>query len=1090
MGLPSFSVRRPITILMIYLGMVVLGVVSLTKLPVELMPNVSFRKITIYVGVRGGLPPTEVESLVTRPIEEAVGTIQHLKSIRSVSRKERSEVILEFEPGTNMDFASLEVREKFARVKHKLPEDIERPVIANYEETDVPVISLSVKSDKMPLNELKNLIDAEVKENLSRIEGVANVKTYGGGSEQRKVFIEVSLKKLQVFGLGINEVTDAIGKNNKSFAIGDIEKDEHRYMIRAIGQYKNLEEIGNTIIKTSRDDFVGVRIKDIANISDSSLEPESLSRINGESVVSIHVQRESTANTISVVEGVQNVLETFRSEYASKGIFIEENSNQADFIKKAILSVQKSLMFGGVLSLIILFLFLRDIRMTLAVTISIPISVIITFACMYFQNLTINVMTLSGLALGIGMLIDNSIVVLENIHKMFVRTGDRVRASILGSEEMILAIIASTLTTVVVFLPLIFVSKEIKLLYFGLSMTVTYSLFASLFVAITLIPSYTSIVMRKQKDAATLASKMKPAREWFVSIAKFPVRRIKEIFQTRFLSWLGMAVRATADALKWVVQKIRKFKGRISLYGKLIVSALRYRYLVVAVALLLFVVSLGMFKNLDRTLMGATDEGQFTIFAELDSGAKLDISNLMVKEIEKILDDIPEIKNYSSDVEPTSSQVHITLFPAEEREKSTQQIIDELRLSTDDIETNYRGGFIYYSEQQSTGGGKEVQLDIYGHNYDVLKEIAISIASRMGTVQGIEDPKMARLQGRPELRFYVDKIKAAYMGFTTGDIANAIHGQLRGFRASTLSSEFFDIGGSEVEIVTRLQPEDRDTFDAIGQLSLTQYLDDGVRKQTFLRQLVEYSFDIGPSEIFRKNKHRMFHVSANIGDNPLGRIVEDIKESLKDLKLPKEYYYEFGEEYKRMQKNQRELTIAAILTLLLVYMLLASIFESYYQPLIIMSSVVLALMGAIVALYLLKLPISMGVMIGTIMLFGIVVNNGIVMVDHINHLRAQKGARLYPSVIHGSLDRFRPVMMTSLTTILGMLPMALDRASGAVLWSPLAITVIGGMVSATCLTLVIVPCIYVIFEDIGQGFLKARTRLKEAVVHRKYWLET
>jgi HAE1 family hydrophobic/amphiphilic exporter-1 len=1032
MNLPEFAVKRSITILMLFSALLLFGVVSLMRLPVELYPNVSFGEISIIVYVRGGIPPTEVETLVTKPIEEAISTVSHLENVLSISKEGESTIVLSFEPGTNMDFAALEVREKFARVKNKLPKEIEKPVIAQFKRSDVPIMILAVTSPKRTTEEIRKVVDEVIKEHIKRINGVANIDV--GGGRERKILVEVDKHYLVEHNISLERVISMLSLNNLNFLSGEYKKDANKYLVRVMGEFETIDEIKNIGVGSTPSGAV-IRLKDVARVEDSYLDPKTHSRMNVKPVVSLYIQKESTANTIEVAEDINKKIKEIRS-MLDEDIELIVTSDQAKFIKKAVNNLKDSLLRGALLIILVLLLFLeslnkriillalalivtvivapikflyvilvvgmltlvvvKQLRSILIVTLSIPISVVITFGLMKLKGLSINFMTLFGLALGVGMLVDNSIVVFENILKQKERGIEKQKAAIAGSTEVTLAIIASTLTTVIVFLPMVFVGEEVKLLYGGVAWTVTFALVVSLFVALSVV---TLLSARRQEETKTIA---------------------------------------------WVSTMNRH-------YRYFLVRALRKRYQLIGGAIGLFIIAFFIMRGLGMEFIGATEQSKFTIFIELPTGAKLDASNDVVREVENILRDVPEVKTASSRVEAWSSKVYVELVPLAQRKRSVSEIIDSLRPHTDKIYP----AFIYYEEEQEVGT-KEFILDVFGYDYDVLREIAVAMAQKLGEIPKMTDVKIRMREGRPEMGIKVDKYIAALFDLNVNDIAMMVHAQMRGLRATLFHTE-----SKEVETIARIDEKYRRTFEDLHKLVLTT--EEG--RKVYLDQVSDFTYDLGPSEIWRKNRNRMVQVSGNVGKVPLSKMAATIKETLSSLELPEDYFYRFGGNYPTMIKTNRQFKAVIWLVLALVFIVLASLFESYVQPFIIMMAVPFALIGAVFALYISHNPISMGVFVGMMMLAGIVVNNSIIMVDHINQLRLEK-ISLLRAVVIGCRDRLRPVAMTTSTTVLGLLPMALDRSEGSNLWSPLAITVIGGLLSSTVLTLFIVPGIYVMLEDI------------------------
>jgi HAE1 family hydrophobic/amphiphilic exporter-1 len=1060
MSLPSFSIKRPVTILMIYTILILVGLLSLTQLPVELYPNISFGEVSIIIQVRGGMPPSEVETLVTKPVEEAVGTASHLEEMLSISKEGESTVVLSFKPGINMDFAALDVREKFARVKNKLPKEIEKPVIAQFKRSDVPIVIIAVTSLKRTTEEIRRIVDEEIRENIKRINGVADAEVAGG--RERKILIEADQRKLAAYSVSLEQVITSIGSNNLNLLSGDIEKRNDKYLIRTIGLYKSVDDIKNVPVSTMPNGSI-IRLKDVADVMDSYLEPTGYARVNIRPVVSIYIQKESTANTIQVTHLIERELDRLR-ETLPKDMHVTITSNQAEFIKKAIQNLKVSLLQGaGLIMLILVYFLIRftrkllvlttalliatmflppkflyplliamvatsiavpRVRPVLIVTSAIPISVIITFSLMWAMRLSVNFMTLFGLALGVGMLVDNSIVVFENILKKNEEGLKGVPAAIAGSEEVWIAIWASTLTTIIVFLPMAFVGEEIKLLYGGVAWTVTFSLVVSLFVAITVVPLLASRVKFSMEDI--------PKGYGKINIVGFMSSMYK-------------------------VQR-----GSIAYF-------IRRRYRMMGYAAIAFLTALFLFTRLGMEFLGTTEQNKFTIFIELPTGAKLDATDKIVKKVEALVKEIPEVKTFSARVEPWSSKVYVELVSLTERKRSVSEVIESLRPKVEKI----RPAFIYFEEEQEVGT-KEIILELFGYDYNTLREIAISMATRLGAVKGFTDTKIRMREGRPELGLKVDRKKTGLFNMSVQDVADMVHAQMRGLRATLFHTE-----SSEIEVITRLDEKYRKTFKDLHKLILVNKDDDNL----YLEQMTDFKYGLGPSEIWRKNKTRMIQVSANIGKTPLSGAAQITRVAMSDLKLPEGYFYRISGNYPTMMATQAQFRKIIWLITILIYLVLASLFESYLHPVIIMVSVPLALIGVVIALYTTGKSVGMGVLVGLMMLGGIVVNNAILLIDRTNFLR-KKNIGYLKAVIMASRDRLRPILMTTTTTLLGLLPMALSTEEGANLWSPLAITVMGGLASSTVLTLLVVPSVYVVFEDAKiriKAFLRGKMLFKKGI---------
>jgi HAE1 family hydrophobic/amphiphilic exporter-1 len=891
------------------------------------------------------------------------------------------------------------------------------------------------------------VVDEEIKDKIKRVGGVANVDV--GGGRERKVLVEVDQKRLAAHSLSLNKVINVLSLNNLNLLAGDVEKKKEKYLIRTIGEFESVEQIKNIGVTTTNTGSI-IRLKDVAQIKDSYLEPTGFARLNVRPVVSVYIQKESRANTISVIDGIQKQLDLVTPEL-DKNIKLTTTFNQAEFIQESIDTVKTSLLRGALLAIIILLLFLtklpeklympififmaailflppkllyitlagatimllltKNLRFILIISLAIPISVMITFALMYLLNvsnvglITLNIMTLAGLALGIGMLVDNGIVVLENIFRRRQGEPDRTRAAISGSEEMTVVIIAGTLTTLVVFLPMLFVNVQTRLLYGGVGITVTFSLVASLFVALTVVPLLSS--------KSELVSE---SPEWIKKIGKY------------YRHWLIAGLRNRRRILVW--------------------------------AFAVFAIAIIWFTRLEKEFIGSTQQSDFTIFVRMPTGTKLEMSDMACKKVEESLKDVPEIKSMSSRIEPWISKVYVKLVPVTQRRKTTKEVIESIRSQVEGVRLFYPQGesiqqpFIYFEEPQEVGT-KEIILDLFGYDYKILREIAVAMSRRIGGIKGLTDVKIRMREGRPEMALNVNKHLAALYGFSVNDIALNVHAQMRGLRATYYHTE-----GREVETIARIDEKYRRTFKDLKNLVLSTPEGDEI----LLKQVTDFNFDLGPSEIWRKDKSRMIQLSANVGSVSLSKAVRLIKGALKDIEFPEEYFYKFGGGYPELVESQKQLLPTIFLMLALVYMVLAGLFESYKQPLIIMFSVPLAIIGVVIALAITKKAVSMGVIVGLVLLGGIVVNNAIILIDRTNQLK-RHGIKTIRALVMAGENRLRPILMTTSTTLLGLLPMALDKSESANLWSPLAITVISGLTSSTLLTLFVVPAIFIFFEE-------------------------
>lgn len=1031
MSLARFSVTRPVTVLMITIGICVFGFMSIFQLPVELKPDISYKQITIQVSLRGGgLPPEETESLVIKPIEDAVGGVGALDKIVSTAEKERAIVRLFFNPGTDMDFASLEVREAFSKVKNKMPSIAEKPVIAKFEESDKPVIILAVTSlDEIHSpEEMRTIVDQKLKEKLMRVPGVANVQVIGG--RLQKVITNLDQKVIQSNKIPIRKVVNKIGVNTMNVQVGSRDDDQYRKGIQFRSEFRTIEEISNTQVISDNITKSQFLIKDIGKVDIDYMEAKELARLTDfkdkdegpktSNIVTLRVQKESTGNTVKVSENVKLTLEQIEKDLSKNypDLRVLTVNDQAKMILEAIQQVKSNLLQGALFAFIVLMIFLMNFRVTLVIAIAMPVSLLLTFLLMQVSGITLNVYTLLGLAVGVGMLLDNSIVVVENIFKKRDAGHDATESAIKGTEEVTSEIISGTMTTVVAFVPLFFLPEQIKQLYGSIAQTVIGSLISSLFASLMIVP--------------TLCAKFK-----LQTVTKKTISPFEYTFRRR--------------------------------YSNILSFCLRYRMVTVFLILSLLVLSYYFLTNIPQELSGESEQRSFTVFVELPDGAKLEASDEVVSEIEALLrkkEDYPDIESVTSNVEGWSSKVFVNVVPRAERQFSIPDIIENLRENVPKLNAVKKmDAFVYYSED---GGeeASEVNMDVYGPNYEELKKLANEVAAKMEEVEGMKDAKLAMTEGRPEFWIIPRRIQAGDMGLTTQEIAEVIHAKIQGLRATAFHPD--DGSGQEIETLVRLDPKYLQTLEDVKKLAVMS-----PRNQLVpLKFLADFEVGQSPSEIWRTDKSRMVGISATSTKLVMEEAINRIKEKVSAMTFPKDYYFMFGGGYYKMLEQKKQFTLAILTAVLLVYMVLACQFESYFYPLLIMLMVPLSLIGSSSGLFYKKQAINMGVLMGAIMLAGIVVNSAIILVSTVNHFRFEKKLNLMRANITAGLSRLRPIMMTSLTTILGIAPMVFDKSAFSQLWSPLAITFMCGLISATVLTLFILPSITFLMDNINEYFKK------------------
>lgn len=1017
MSISKFSVNRPVTIFMIFAAVALFGIISLYNLGVELMPPIERGKISIITYVRGGMPSVEIEKRLAKLLEENLGDISHLKHLLTISKEGENTVVLEFEPEANMDYAALEIRERLAKIKDEFPREAERPIIFQFGYGEFPIIAVTLLSDKYTPEELRKLAEDYLKERFLRIEGVARTEVVGGREE--KVMIELAKERLAAYNLSFQEILDTVGMSNINLVGGKLSQKGTKYLVRYLGEFETVEGIGDLGVKVSEEGSL-IRLKDIAEVKVDYLEPRNLARLNIRPSVTIYIYKKSLANTLKVCDAVEKLARQLSSELGEHTYTVVA-LNQGEFVRKAINQLKFSLLIGSILAIGVLYFFLRESLSILVLALSIPFSLLFVFSMMYLTKLSINAMTLAGLCLGAGMLLDASIVILENIFKKREDTGSLDKINVISaSEEMTTAIFASVLTTIIVFLPLTFVNKEIQILYSGIALSITFSLLGSLGVSLSLVPCLSNLILRKK---------------------------------------IG------AQAVKTIIfEKITK------VYKKSLDFVLSFRYIFILIAVGGVISSVSLFQKLEKEFIGAPEMDKFTIFIELPTGTRLDVTDEMVKTVERYVEDYRQqkiVKLYNTRVEPYSARIHVELTPIQKRTKRIGGVIEELRIKTDKLSP----AFVYYEEPQEVES-KEILVEFFGYDYEILKDLAVESARYIDGIEGLTDVKIRMRQGAPELKILVDKQRAQLLGLTTYDIALTLHGNLRGliptrFRPGeeayiTTKKEKENEGGSlplyfkhakEIEIIARLKEEYRKKFKDVEKIFFIT-----PQGRVELSQIADFDIGLAPAEIWRKDKKRMVQVSANKGDLALSKVAREIEGVLKNVEFPEGYLWRFGESYKKMIRNQKELSFAFIVALMFIYLVLASIFESLLQPLIILTSIPLAGIGSILILYFKKEPVGVGVLIGGIMLAGIVVNNAIILIDEINRLRKKFSPR--ESVIEASAGRLRPISMTTSTTILPLLPLLIFETEASPLWRPLALTVIPGLLISTFLTLYIVPSLY------------------------------
>ena len=1039
MSIPRLAIARPVTMFMLSFVVVLLGAISLTRLPVDLMPDVSYPSITVRVGYTG-VGPLEMEELITRPIEQAVSAVAGLDQINSTSSEGNAPVRLNFTWGTDLNEAADEVRTRIDRVRGRLPEDADPPTIFKFDSTSFPIMGVGVEGNFDAVT-LRELAQNSLSPRLERVAGVAAVSVDGG--LRRQIRVDLTREKITALNLSVDRVVQMLRTENQNIPLGEVFEADRMFLLRSPGQFTNVDEIRNLVVLTK--DGVPVYLRDIAEVRDTTEDRRSLTRINGNPGIRMRVTKQSGTNTVQIAEGVR--AEIARVNREVPGVKLTVLDDQSIYIQRSIGSVQEHALIGSLLVILVIFAFLRDIRSTIIICTSIPISVLGTFSLLYFGGYTLNTLTFGGLALGIGMIVDAAIVVLENTYRHLEMGKDGMTAAIDGAEEVWSAILASTLTHIAVFVPMLFLTGVSSITFGQLAAVVSFSLAMSLFVAVTIVPVLCSRLLRLAPPADS--------------------RR----------GLLGVLYRLSDRVLN----------GIDHLYARALHVALQHRPTVFAVGAALFVAAVVLGQRVNYEFQPTTDEGEVTVDAELAVGTRIESTETVLVRLEDaIRQGTPEATMLITQAgggggggfgNPSTNRGSITvrLVPKDERTRASDQIAMDLRRQLSGlpgviVRTRASGGQMMM--RGGGGDGSRLSVEIRGHELDQAKRVAQDLKALLDTTAGIADSRLGRDEGRPELAVRVDRDKAALLGMTVTGVANTIRTNVAGTQAA-----MFREAGNEYPIVVRLREEDRDEISSVGDVLLST---PGGRVLP-AKNVMTVDRDTGPTQIDRKNQERITRVNAEI-EVTLSEAVANVQARLPELTLPKDFEVGFGNEVEEQARAFRELLLVLVLAILLVYTVMASQYESLRDPFIIMFSIPLAAIGVVGALLLTNTPFSSQAYIGVIMLAGIVVSNAILLVDYANTLRRRDQLPLRQAVEQAGHHRLRPILMTSLCTSLGLVPMALGIGEGAELQAPLARVVIGGLVTSTLITLVFVPAMYTLFEE-GLGAFRRRPSTDVAAGH-------
>ena len=1013
MRLPEFGVRFPVTNIMIFLAILVLGLVSLSKLPIDLMPEIEPPVISV-ITVYEGASAEDVETKVTEIIENDLSIISNLDKLTSRSQEGLSLVSCRFKWGVNLDEASNDIRDRLEFSKKNLPEEIDTPIVFKFNTSSLPVLFMGVSSSREYYPQLYNLVDKQISDYLKRIPGVGAVQIYGG--LERQINVELDKAKLQGYNLSVERVAKRLREENITLPAGNLKTGYLDYALRLPGEFSAPEEIKNIIIAS--DGQRTVYLKDVAKVEDSFKEETMIVRANRETGMMLMVQKRSGANTVEVAKRIREKIQDLTGKLPPD-IKFSVLLDSSEHIRQSINDLSQTIYWGGVFVILVVLLFLRQLRPSLIIAFTIPFSLIIAFIFMYFLGYTINIMTLSSLAIAIGMVVDNAIVVTDNVFRWREKGLPLKEAAIKGASEVGMAVSASTFTTVIVFLPMAFLSGITGIMFKQLAIIVTVTLLASLFTALTFSPMLCSKILTRP------ASQVKFMERWE------------------------------------------------SLYSRVLSLALRNKKKVILTALGVFIFSLMLIPKIGTELIPEEDTGDLNLQVELPVGTRVEETHEIAQQIEVIVGkDIPETRTlfYRAGVSGAARfgagfgyrlgsnviTLGIKLCPLAQRQRSVKEIAENIRPKITGLLGVKRVGIRAGSPFSRIlfGGGKAVSVEIFGHDLEATGSLANELKAELSKIKGVVDISTSRDFGRPELRVEVDRLKASSLGVSMDNIASTLRTYFYG-KAATKYRE----AGDEYDIFLRLKEDDRKSMKDILDVPLTA--DSG--KIISLSNIAKVVQQSGPIEIERQNQERVVKVEANTYRRALGDIAKDIREVVDGFKVPEGVIVRLGGDIEEQQKAFKELILLFILGGLLVYMVMAAQFESLIDPFIVMFSVPFAWTGVAFGLLVSGVSLSVLAFLGLVMLAGIVVNNAIVLVDYINILR-RGGMPLEEAVITGGANRLRPVLMTTLSTLFGLLPLALSKGEGSELWRPLGVSMLGGLSLSTFITMILVPVIYAGFK--------------------------
>lgn len=1025
MNITEAAVRRPVTTAMIFLIVIVLGFMSLRFLPVDLLPAVEYARLSI-VTQYPNVGPEEIETIITDRIENAVASVPNLEEVRSSSAEGRSRVTLEFAQGVNIDEAANDVRAALDRVRDDFPPEVESPRVWKFDPDNFPVVILGAQSTRN-LEQLTRVLEREISQRFEQIPGVGSVDVWGG--VYREIQIQLKRDRLASSQLSATDIQDALRRENVTLPGGDMREGMNDLYVRTKGEFQSIDQIANTIVKVVNG--MPIRVKDVADVIDGYEDINRVVNIDDQPMIRLGIRKQSGANTVEVAKDVREVMDQINRERKDMNLLMV--IDQSEFIQNSIDNVQNSAIWGGFLAILILYIFLRNGSSTFIIALSIPISLIATIGLLYFNGLTLNQMSFGGLALGIGLIVDNAIVVLENMVRLRENKKSREESALVGTKQVAGAIVASTLTTSVIFLPVIFMQTVSGMLFRELALVVVFSLACSLIIALTLVPMLGSKFLRISNGNGNNSNGKK----------------------SRFGNWF---------------LKVENF------YSAKLEKALHHKKLVFISTITLLVITLFLWPLIPVELAPQTDADEIDVELEMAQGTNIAVVQQYLTELERLVKEVipmDEVKHLSVEIRPGDAEVELSLESADTRTVNSFELADKIRehvagkIPGAEIRVSAASGLWMLRRLFGSGGAEAVQIELRGYDLELADKIAANIENVIKEVPEIEDVRVSRREGRPEQNLIIDREKIAELGLTVSDVAEVIQTNIGGSRAGVYRE-----GGDEFPITVRLQAKDRLSTLDLKNISLRT--DNG--SIIPVSAVVKTENRRSATEIDRINSQRVTYITANlISGAALGDVVEKLQDRLGNIYLPEGFTLVFSGEYEEQQKAQTDFTLSILMALILIYMVMAAQFERFLDPLIVMLSVPLAVIGVVPVLLITGTSLNIQSLMGVVMLIGIVVNNAIVLVDYINLMRREQNLSIKDAVLQSGKLRLRPILMTTFTTVLGMLPLSFGTGSGGEIQASLARAVIGGLSVSTLITLVLIPTAYITIYE----FLERRKSKKQ-----------